>query len=158
MAITKLELANHLHKKMGLPKKDCLDFVNSFFTEISNSLAKGEEVKLSGFGNFSLLKKKAKYLAGRSCLDNQRLRLGPTRVGIFTNESFPFFWDRKKKMTRWHCLNIYDCITIGLVRMIIVGRILVGVSARLSCIATAPLIFLMLWALAHILAPCGDGF
>ena len=53
MAITKLELADHLHKKMGLPKKDCLDFVNSFFTEISNSLEKGEEVKLSGFGNFS---------------------------------------------------------------------------------------------------------
>jgi integration host factor subunit alpha len=60
MAITKLELANHLHKKMGLPKKDCLDFVNSFFAEISNSLESGEEVKLSGFGNFSLLKKKAR--------------------------------------------------------------------------------------------------
>ena len=60
MAITKLELAEHLHKKMGLPKKDCLDFVNSFFNEISNSLEKGEEVKLSGFGNFSLLKKKAR--------------------------------------------------------------------------------------------------
>ena len=60
MAITKLELANHLHKKMGLPKKDCLNFVNTFFNEISNSLEKGEEVKLSGFGNFSLLKKKAR--------------------------------------------------------------------------------------------------
>ena len=60
MAITKLELANHLHKKMGLPKRDCLDFVNSFFNEISKSLEKGEEVKLSGFGNFSLLKKKAR--------------------------------------------------------------------------------------------------
>ena len=51
MAITKLELADHLHKKMGLPKKDCLDFVN-FFAEISDSLEKGEEVKLSGFGIF----------------------------------------------------------------------------------------------------------
>ena len=60
MAITKLELAEHLHKKMGLSKKDCLEFVNSFFAEISNSLEKGEDVKLSGFGNFSLLKKKAR--------------------------------------------------------------------------------------------------
>ncbi len=60
MAITKLELANHMHKKMGLPKKDCLEFVNSFFDEISKSLEKGEDVKLSGFGNFSLLKKKAR--------------------------------------------------------------------------------------------------
>jgi len=60
MAITKLQLADHLHKKMGLPKKDCLDFINSFFNEISNSLENGEEVKLSGFGNFSLLKKKAR--------------------------------------------------------------------------------------------------
>ena len=60
MAVTKLELADYLHKKMGLPKKDCLDFINSFFTEISNSLERGEEVRLSGFGNFSLLKKKAR--------------------------------------------------------------------------------------------------
>ena len=60
MAITKLQLADHLHKKMGLPKKDCLEFINSFFNEISNSLENGEEVKLSGFGNFSLLKKKAR--------------------------------------------------------------------------------------------------
>ena len=60
MAITKLELADQLHKKMGLPKKDCLNFVDSFFSEISSSLEKGEEVKLSGFGNFSLLKKKAR--------------------------------------------------------------------------------------------------
>ena len=60
MAITTLELANYLHKKMGLPKKDCLDFVNSFFDEITNCLENGEEVKLSGFGNFSLLKKKAR--------------------------------------------------------------------------------------------------
>ena len=60
MAITKLQLADHLHKKMGLPKKDCLDFINSFFNEISNSLENGEEVKLSGFGNFSLLNKKAR--------------------------------------------------------------------------------------------------
>ena len=52
MTITKLDLADHLNKKMGLPKKDCLDFVNSFFDEISKSLEKGEEVKLSGFGNF----------------------------------------------------------------------------------------------------------
>ena len=52
MAITKLELADQLNKKMGLPKKDCLNFVNTFFNEISNSLEKGEEVKLSGFGNF----------------------------------------------------------------------------------------------------------
>ena len=47
MAITKLELADHLHKKMGLPKKDCLDFVNSFFAEISNSLEKGDEVVMT---------------------------------------------------------------------------------------------------------------
>ncbi len=60
MSITKLELANHLHKKMGLPKNECLDFVNSFFNEISSSLEKGEEVKLSGFGNFSLIEKKVR--------------------------------------------------------------------------------------------------
>ena len=32
------------------------------------------------------------------------------------------------------------------------------VSARLSCIVAAPRIFLMIWALARLLAQCGDVF
>ena len=57
------------------------------------------------FGLVCRFSQNAKYLTGLLYLDNQRLRLGPKRVGIFTIESFSFCWDKKKKMTRWYFLN-----------------------------------------------------
>ena len=52
MSLTKAKLVDYLHKKMGLPKKDCLQIVETFFEEIILALEKGEEVKLPGLGNF----------------------------------------------------------------------------------------------------------
>ena len=43
MSITKADLVNLLNKKLGLPKKDCIQIVENFFSEISEDLAKGEE-------------------------------------------------------------------------------------------------------------------
>ena len=58
MSITKADLVNLLNQKLGLPKKDCIQIVENFFSEISEALAKGEEVKLPGLGNFSTSYKK----------------------------------------------------------------------------------------------------
>ena len=60
MSLTKAKLADYLHKKMGLPKKDCLQIVETFFEEIMSALEKGEEVKLPGLGNFSTSYKKSR--------------------------------------------------------------------------------------------------
>jgi integration host factor subunit alpha len=51
MALTKAEVAEHLFEKVGLSKRDAKDMVEVFFEEIRES---GEQVKLSGFGNFDL--------------------------------------------------------------------------------------------------------
>ena len=58
--ITKLDLVNHLHLFLGLSKTDSKELIESFFKEIKNSLINNEEVKLSGFGNFKLIKKKSR--------------------------------------------------------------------------------------------------
>ena len=58
MALTKAEMAEHLFEKVGLNKKDAKDLVDAFFEEIKSSLENGEQVKLSGFGNFDLRTKK----------------------------------------------------------------------------------------------------
>ena len=50
MSITKADLVNLLNQKLGLPKKDCIQIVENFFSEISEALAKGEEVKHSSDG------------------------------------------------------------------------------------------------------------
>ena len=55
--ITKLDLVNHLHENMGLNKVESKEIVEAFFEEIKNSLVNGEEVKISGFGNFKILNK-----------------------------------------------------------------------------------------------------
>jgi len=54
MALTKAEVAEHLYEKVGLSKRDAKDMVEIFFEEIRETLEAGEQVKLSGFGNFDL--------------------------------------------------------------------------------------------------------
>ena len=57
MALTKADIAEHLFEKLGINKKDAKDLVEAFFEEIRSALEKGEQVKLSGFGNFDLVEK-----------------------------------------------------------------------------------------------------
>jgi len=54
MALTKAEVAEHLYEKVGLSKRDAKEMVEVFFEEVRQTLEQGEQVKLSGFGNFDL--------------------------------------------------------------------------------------------------------
>ncbi len=54
MALTKVGIADHLNEKVGLNKREAKEFVELFFEELRLALERGEEVKLSGFGNFEL--------------------------------------------------------------------------------------------------------
>ena len=54
MALTKADLAEKLYDEIGLNKRESKEFVESFFNELNNTLGNGEEIKLTGFGNFSL--------------------------------------------------------------------------------------------------------
>jgi len=54
MALTKADLVKRLHEEIGLNKREAKDFVELFFEELRSTLEQGEEIKLSGFGNFSL--------------------------------------------------------------------------------------------------------
>ncbi len=54
MALTKVGIADNLNEKVGLNKREAKEFVELFFEELRLALERGEEVKLSGFGNFEL--------------------------------------------------------------------------------------------------------
>ena len=75
--LTKAELAELLFERVGLNKREAKDIVDAFFDEIRESLANGDEVKLSGFGNFQVRDKPAR--PGR----NPKLaRLSPSRRAV----------------------------------------------------------------------------
>lgn len=52
--LTKAELAELLFERVGLNKREAKDIVDTFFEEIRDALARGDSVKLSGFGNFQV--------------------------------------------------------------------------------------------------------
>ena len=55
--LTKAELADLLFERLGLNKRESKDMVEAFFEIIHASLVQGEDVKLSGFGNFQIRRK-----------------------------------------------------------------------------------------------------
>ena len=79
--ITKLDLANHLHEKIGLNKVESKELVEVFFDEIKRSLINNEEVKISGFGNFKILNKKER--PGRNPKTGEPAIISARRVVTF---------------------------------------------------------------------------
>lgn len=55
--LTKAELAELLFERLGLNKRESKDMVEAFFEIIHGSLVSGQDVKLSGFGNFNIRRK-----------------------------------------------------------------------------------------------------
>lgn len=81
MALTKANLAERLYDEIGLNKRESKDFVEAFFNELNNTLENGDEVKLSGFGNFSLRDKKARV--GRNPKTGEEKMISARRVVTF---------------------------------------------------------------------------
>ena len=52
--LTKANLAELLFDRLGLNKRESKDMVEAFFGIVHDTLVEGEDVKLSGFGNFNI--------------------------------------------------------------------------------------------------------
>ncbi len=79
--VTKLDLVNHLNKKLGLNEVESKELVEAFFDEIKKSLIDNEEVKISGFGNFTILNKKER--PGRNPKTGKPALISARRVVTF---------------------------------------------------------------------------
>ena len=55
--LTKAELADLLFERLGLNKRESKDMVEAFFELVHDRLVEGADVKLSGFGNFTIRRK-----------------------------------------------------------------------------------------------------
>ncbi|EJK7322265.1 integration host factor subunit alpha [Escherichia coli] len=81
MALTKAEMSEYLFDKLGLSKRDAKELVELFFEEIRRALENGEQVKLSGFGNFDLRDKNQR--PGRNPKTGEDIPITARRVVIF---------------------------------------------------------------------------
>jgi len=79
--ITKADIVEYLHTQLGLNKSESKKLIEDFFNEIQDSLARNEEVKLSGFGNFELLDKKPR--PGRNPKTGEEVTISARRVVTF---------------------------------------------------------------------------
>lgn len=81
MALTKADMAEVLFLELGLNKREAKELVDQFFEEIRCALEQGENVKLSGFGNFVLRDKNER--PGRNPKTGEEIPISARRVVTF---------------------------------------------------------------------------
>lgn len=80
-ALTKAEMAEKLYDDLGLNKREAKEIVEMFFEEIRSALESGNQVKLSGFGNFDLRDKNQR--PGRNPKTGEEIPISARRVVTF---------------------------------------------------------------------------
>jgi integration host factor subunit alpha len=81
MALTKAEMAERLFIEVGLNKREAKEFVDAYFEVVREALENGEQVKLSGFGNFDLRLKNQR--PGRNPKTGEEIPISARRVVTF---------------------------------------------------------------------------
>ena len=79
--LTRADLAETINRKMGLSRAESLDLVEEILAKMCDALARGENVKISGFGSFVLRDKKERI--GRNPKTGVEVPITPRRVMTF---------------------------------------------------------------------------
>ena len=79
--LTRAEIAEAINRRLGLSRSESLAMVESILSHLSDALARGENVKISGFGTF-LLRDKAQRI-GRNPKTGVEVPITPRRVMTF---------------------------------------------------------------------------
>ena len=80
-ALTKAQLAELLFDQIGLNKRESKDMIDAFFDLISQKLVDGQDVKISGFGNFQIRSKAPR--PGRNPRTGEAIPIEARRVVTF---------------------------------------------------------------------------
>ena len=79
--ITRAHLAETIYTQVGLSRNESADLLESVLARISGVLEKGESVKISGFGTFSVRQKGRRM--GRNPKTGEEVPILPRRVLVF---------------------------------------------------------------------------
>ncbi len=81
MSLTKADIVERVYREAGFSKKEAADLVDLVFKIIKDTLSKGEKVKISGFGNFSIRDKSNRM--GRNPQTGESMEITARRVLTF---------------------------------------------------------------------------
>ena len=81
MALTKADISEHLFNGVGISKRDAKELVELYFQQVCSALESGQQVKLSGFGNFELHDKNER--PGRNPKTGEAIPVSARRVVTF---------------------------------------------------------------------------
>ncbi len=81
MALTKDKLITRLQTQMGISKQESREIVDRLLEIMKDSLVRGEDLLISGFGKFSVRQKNARR--GRNPQTKESLMLRPRKVLVF---------------------------------------------------------------------------
>lgn len=79
--LTRMELSEAVFRAVGLSRNESAELVESVLEHMSGALVKGETVKISSFGTFSVRKKSARV--GRNPKTGEEVPITPRRVVTF---------------------------------------------------------------------------
>lgn len=79
--LTRADLAEAVYQRVGLPRNESAELVETVLKEITGSLEQGETVKLSSFGSFGIREKGERI--GRNPKTGEEVPITPRRVLVF---------------------------------------------------------------------------
>ena len=80
--MTKIDIIETIYEKVGFSKKEVAKIVESVFDIIKEGLQKEEKIKISGFGNFVVRRKRSRR--GRNPQTGKPIKIGAKKVVRFT--------------------------------------------------------------------------
>ena len=79
--MTKADIVDQVYVKTGLSKKESADIVEKVFELVKETVAKGEKIKIAGFGNFVVKEKSTRR--GRNPQTGQEIEISSRRILTF---------------------------------------------------------------------------
>ena len=79
--ITRAQLGESVYQEVGLSRNESADLLETVLSEIATALTKGESVKISSFGSFSVRSKGQRV--GRNPKTGEEVPILPRRVLVF---------------------------------------------------------------------------
>ncbi|MEP2920447.1 integration host factor subunit alpha [Sulfitobacter sp.] len=79
--LTRMDLSEAVFREVGLSRNESAQLVETVLEEMSDALVRGEQVKISSFGTFSIRDKSARV--GRNPKTGEEVPINPRRVLTF---------------------------------------------------------------------------
>lgn len=79
--LTRMDLADAVHREVGLSRNDSAALVEAVLSHVSDALVRGETVKISSFGTFTVRDKGPRI--GRNPKTGEEVPIHPRRVLSF---------------------------------------------------------------------------